>query len=172
MVQDCGREVSTCQNESWQVSCPVPSSVIIRRGKTAELGKFDFYIINYDLLFKRLGDLSKLGLKTIICDEVQYLRSKTTKKYDAVKKLAALPWIKYRIGLSGTPIYNRGSEIWPIVDILRPGLLGNFKEFCEYFCYVNDKGKAIVLEGKRETLRKQLQKYVILRRRRSDVLKE
>ncbi len=150
----------------------VPSSVIIRRGKTAELGKFDFYIINYDLLFKRLGDLSKLGLKTIVCDEVQYLRSKTTKKYDAVKKLAALPSIKYRIGLSGTPIYNRGSEIWPIVDILRPGLLGNFKEFCEYFCYVNDKGKAIVLEAKRESLRKQLQKYVMLRRRKSDVLKE
>ncbi len=150
----------------------VPSSVIIRRGKTAELGKFDFYIINYDLLFKRLGDLSKLGLRTIVCDEVQYLRSKTTKKYDAVKKLAALQSIKYRIGLSGTPIYNRGSEIWPIVDILRPGLLGNFKEFCEYFCYVNDKGKAIVLEAKRESLRKQLQKYVMLRRRKSDVLKE
>jgi len=150
----------------------VPSSVIIRRGKTAELGKFDFYIINYDLLFKRLSDLCKLGLSTIVCDEVQYLRSKTTKKYDAVKKLAALPSIKYRIGLSGTPIYNRGSEIWPIVDILRPGLLGNFKEFCEYFCYVNDKGKAIVLEAKRESLRKQLQKYVMLRRRKSDVLKE
>ena len=150
----------------------VPSSIIIRRGKTEELGKFDFYIINYDLLYKRFHDLSKIGIKTIVCDEVQYLRSKTTKKYSAVKKLAALPSIKYRIGLSGTPIYNRGSEIWPIVDILRPGLLGSFKEFCEYFCFVNDKGKAIVLENKRESLRKQLQKYVMLRRRKSDVLKE
>ncbi len=150
----------------------VPSSIIIRRGKTEELGKFDFYIINYDLLYKRFHDLSKIGIKTIVCDEVQYLRSKTTKKYSAVKKLAALPSIKYRIGLSGTPIYNRGSEIWPIVDILRPGLLGSFKEFCEYFCFVNEKGKAIVLETKRESLRKQLQKYVMLRRRKSDVLKE
>jgi len=154
------------------VESEVPSSFIIRRGKTEELGKFDFYIINYDLLFKRLDDLSKLGLNTIVCDEVQYLRSKTTKKYAAVKKLAALSSIKYRIGLSGTPIYNRGSEIWPIVDILRPGLLGNFKEFCEYFCYVNDKGRAIVLENKRASLRNQLQKYVMLRRRKSDVLKE
>ncbi len=150
----------------------VPSSIIIRRGKTEELGKFDFYIINYDLLYKRYHDLSKIGIKTIVCDEVQYLRSKTTKKYSAVKKLAALPSIKYRIGLSVTPIYNRGSEIWPIVDILRPGLLGSFKEFCEYFCFVNEKGKAIVLETKRESLRKQLQKYVMLRRRKSDVLKE
>src|SRR2546422_2140672 len=150
----------------------VPTSTLIRIGKTQDLGKFDFYIINYDLLHKRIDDLSKLNLKTIISDEVQHLRSKSTKKYSAVKKLTALKSIKYRIGLSGTPIYNRGSEIWPIVDILRPGLLGSFKEFCEYFCYVNEKGKAIVLENKRESLGEELRKHVMLRRKKSDVLKE
>ena len=150
----------------------VASSVVIRTGKSQPIGKFDFYIINYELLEKRLPDLSQLDLKTVICDEVQNLRSKTTKKYAAVKKLAALQSVKYRIGLSGTPIYNRGSEIWPIVDILRPGMLGSFKEFCEYFCYVNDKGKAIVLENKRESLREELCKHVMLRRKKSDVLKE
>jgi SNF2 family DNA or RNA helicase len=154
------------------IESDTPSSVVIRTGKSQEIGKFDFYIINYELLEKRLLDLSQLDLRTIICDEVQNLRSKTTKKYAAVKKLAALQSIKYRIGLSGTPIYNRGSEIWPIVDILRPGMLGSFKEFCEYFCYVNDKGKAIVLENKRESLREELCKHVMLRRKKSDVLKE
>ncbi|MEO9310065.1 MAG: SNF2-related protein [Nitrososphaera sp.] len=149
-----------------------PTSTIIRVGKSEPLGKFDFYIINYELLYKRYKDLAKLNLKTIICDEVQHLRSKTTQKYHAIKKLAALESVKYRIGLSGTPIYNRGSEIWPIVDILRPGLLGNFKEFCEYFCYINEKGKAIVLETKRESLRNLLQKHVMLRRKKSDVLTE
>jgi SNF2 family DNA or RNA helicase len=149
-----------------------PSSVLIRTGKAQDLGKYDVYIINYDLLHKRTNDLSKMNIKTIVCDEVQHLRSKTTKKYTAVKKLAALESIKYRIGLSGTPIYNRGSEIWPIVDILRPGLLGTFEEFCEYFCYVNEKGKAIVLENKRASLGEELRKHVMLRRKKSDVLKE
>ena len=149
-----------------------PSSTIIRTGKSAKLPQVDFYIINYELLHKRIDDLSNVGIKSIVCDEVHNLRSKTTKKYHAIKKLAALPTVKYRIGLSGTPIYNRGSEIWPIVDILRPGLLGNFKEFCEYFCYVNEKGKAIVLENRRESLRNELQKHVMLRRKKSDVLKE
>ncbi len=149
-----------------------PSSVLIRTGKAQELGKYDVYIINYDLLHKRIDDLSKLNIKTIVCDEVQHLRSKTTKKYTAVKKLAALDSVKYRVGLSGTPIYNRGSEIWPIVDILRPGLLGTFDEFCEYFCYVNEKGKAIVLENKRASLGEELRKHVMLRRKKSDVLKE
>lgn len=149
-----------------------PASAVIRTGKRQELPPADFYIINYELLYKRLGDLSKIGFRTIVCDEVHNLRSKTTQKYKAVKKLAALPTTMFRIGLSGTPIYNRGSEIWPIVDILKPGLLGSFKEFCEYFCYVNDKGKAIVLENKRASLRNELQKHVMLRRKKSDVLKE
>ncbi len=149
-----------------------PSSTIIRTGKRGDLGLFDFYIINYELLYKRMRDLARIPLKSIVCDEVQNLRSKTTQKYAAVRDLAAIPSISRRVGLSGTPIYNRGSEIWPIVDILRPGLLGSFREFCEYFCYVNNKGKAIVLENKRNTLRKELQKHVMLRRKKSDVLKE
>ena len=149
-----------------------PSVFLIRTGKSKELPKVDIYVINYELLLKRNNDLAKLGIRTLVCDEVQNLRSKTTQKYKAIKKLAALPSVLYRIGLSGTPIYNRGSEIWPIIDILKPGLLGSFKEFCEYFCYVNDKGKAIVLENKRASLRHELQKHVMLRRKKSDVLKE
>jgi SNF2 family DNA or RNA helicase len=149
-----------------------PSVTLIRTGKSKELPKSDIYVINYELLFKRNGDLSKVGIKTLVCDEVHNLRSKTTQKYKSIKKLAALPSVCYRIGLSGTPIYNRGSEIWPIIDILKPGLLGSFKEFCGYFCYVNDKGKAIVLENRRASLRNELQKHVMLRRKKSDVLKE
>ena len=149
-----------------------PSVTLIRTGKSKELPKSDMYVINYELLLKRSEDIERIGIRTIVCDEVHNLRSKTTQKYRAIKKLAALSTVQYRIGLSGTPIYNRGSEIWPIIDILKPGLLGSFKEFCEYFCYVNDKGKAIVLENKRASLRNELQKHVMLRRKKSDVLKE
>ncbi len=149
-----------------------PTSTMIRTGKKEDLGNFDFYIINYELLHKRLDDLLKLNIRTLVCDEVQHLRSKTTQKYTAIKKIAALKSINYRVGLSGTPIYNHGSEIWSIIDILKPGLLGNFKEFCEYFCYLDEKGKAIVLENKRTSLHEELKKHVMIRRKKSDVLKD
>ena len=149
-----------------------PTSTKIRTGKIKELDNCDFYIINYDLLHKRLDNLRDLNIRTLVCDEVHHLRSKSTQKYAAVKKLAAMESVKYRVGLSGTPIYNHGSEIWPIIDILKPGLLGSFKEFCEYFCYLNEKGRAIVRESKRDSLREELKKHVMLRRKKSDVLKE
>ena len=150
----------------------VPTITSIRSGKRNEIPYSDFYLINYELLHKRQNDLAKLKIRTLVCDEVQHLRSKTTQKYKAVKTLASVKSMKYRVGLSGTPIYNHGSEIWPIVDILKPGLLGNFKEFCEYFCYQDEKGKAIVVPNKRDSLRYVLQRDVMLRRKKSDVLKE
>ena len=150
----------------------VPTITSIRSGKRNEIPYSDFYLINYELLHKRQDDLAKLKIRTLVCDEVQHLRSKTTQKYKAVKTLASVKSMKYRVGLSGTPIYNHGSEIWPIVDILKPGLLGNFKEFCEYFCYQDEKGKAIVVPNKRDGLRYVLQRDVMLRRKKSDVLKE
>ena len=146
-----------------------PASAVIRTGRRGPLPKADIYITNYELVFKRADDLARLGLRTIVCDEVHNLRSKSTQKYRAARRLAALPSVMYRIGLSGTPIYNHGSEIWPIVNILRPGLLGNYREFCQYFCYINDRGKAIVLEKRRESLRGILQQHVMLRRKKSEV---
>ena len=150
----------------------VPTITSIRSGKRGEISNYDFYLINYELLHKRQDAIAKLKIRTLVCDEVQHLRSKSTQKYAAVKKLAAMESVKYRVGLSGTPIYNHGSEIWPIIDILKPGLLGSFKEFCEYFCYLNEKGRAIVRESKRDSLREELKKHVMLRRKKSDVLKE
>ena len=73
-----------------------PSSTMIRNGKLADIGEYDFYIINYELLHKRLPDLVKLGIRSLVCDEVQHLRSKTTQKYAAVKELAAIESLKYQ----------------------------------------------------------------------------
>lgn len=149
-----------------------PTSKTIRRGRRQALEKSDFYIINYELLEKRVPDFLKVNLKTLVCDEVHHMRSKTTKKHSAIRKISAMPSLEHRIGLSGTPIYNHGSEIWPIVDVVSPGLLGSYSEFCQYFCYVNSRGKSLVLENKRRLLREKLHKHVMLRRKKSEVLKD
>ena len=149
-----------------------PSVTIIRTGRRRDLERSDFYLVNYELLHKRREDIAAANIRTIICDEVHNLRSVRTQKYDALRYLASRPSVSRRLGLSGTPIYNRGAEIWSITDILKPGMLGSFEEFCEYFCYVNDRGRAVVLEKRREGLRRQLQDHIMLRRKKSDVLHE
>ena len=70
-----------------------PSSVMIRNGKLNDIGEYDFYIINYELLHKRLPDLLKLNIRAVICDEVQHLRSKTTQKY----ALQSKNWLQKKV---------------------------------------------------------------------------
>ena len=57
-----------------------PSVTLIRTGKSKELPKSDMYVINYELLLKRSEDIEKIGIRTIVCDEVHNLRSKNYSK--------------------------------------------------------------------------------------------
>lgn len=67
-------------------------------------------------------------IRTVIFDEVQDLRRGTvTVKGSAAALLTAQA--EYVLGLTATPVYNYGGEIWNLYDILAPGALGTREEF-------------------------------------------
>ncbi len=91
----------------------------------------DVLIINYHKLSgwaDVLGDL----VKTVIFDEVQELRHGGTNKYTAAAAVAGAASL--RIGLSATPIYNYGAEIYSVLDAIGPGSLGTRREFFDEWC--------------------------------------
>jgi SNF2 family DNA or RNA helicase len=146
----------------------------IRTGKTGDLlagleKQPQIFLINYDLVSKRRDDLAALPLQTIIADEVQNLRNPYALKSEALRELADIPTVKHRIGLSGTPCYNHGTEIWSICDFIYPGLLGNYSEFSREFVDQWDPHKS-VYKDKREALFEILNQNIMLRRRKIDVL--
>lgn len=145
-----------------------PTVKMIREGRSAPLPDADFYVINYELLGKRKEDIERTGIRTIIADEVQNLRNYNTEKYEAITEIGSVSSVKHRIGLSGTPCYNHGNEIWSIVDFLNPGLLGAYSEFAKEFVNWNDS----IYEDKRKALYEILTQNIMLRRRKLDVLKE
>ena len=147
-----------------------PKTTIIRTGekKTLPLDS-DFYVINYELVSKRVDNLIALKPKTLVCDEIQNLRSLGTRKFSAIDQLAKTPSIRFRLGLSGTPIYNRGSEIWGMVDILQKGLLGSYQDFLSTYCH-GWGNKYMVSKNKQKALSEILTDHVMIRRRKVDVL--
>ncbi|MDE1858823.1 MAG: DEAD/DEAH box helicase, partial [Thaumarchaeota archaeon] len=147
----------------------IPSVALIRTGRPAMLPPSDFYIINYELLWKRREDLVAAGVRTIVADEVQNLRNRATVKYEAITEIAGSQSVKHRLGLSGTPCYNHGLEIWSIADFLYPGLLGSYNEFAREFVA---EWSGEVMESKREALYEMLTESIMLRRRKVDVMKE
>jgi SNF2 family DNA or RNA helicase len=99
----------------------------------------DVVIINYHKLDKWAATLARFA-STVIFDECQELRREDSAKYKAAHHIAKA--CIYRMGLSATPIYNYGGEIFNVVDCIRPGALGTRKEFLDEWCeYSYDKGK-------------------------------
>lgn len=91
----------------------------------------DVVILNYHKLDGWVDTLGPMT-KTLVFDEAQELRIAGSLKYNAARALAECA--KVRIGLSGTPIYNYGAEIFSVLDALSPGVLGSRAEFYQEWC--------------------------------------
>jgi SNF2 family DNA or RNA helicase len=103
------------------------------RGLTPyDLPAADVYLTHYLLLRGWKKALPEAGFQALILDEVQELRRGGTEKYSAASLLAGA--VERVIGLSGTPIYNRGGEIWHVINILDFQALGDWEGFTREWC--------------------------------------
>jgi len=144
-----------------------PRVHIIRGLTPYALPEADLYIMHYLLLRGWKQVLPQLPVRCVIFDEVQELRHTGTEKYSAASLLSDA--CEHVIGLSGTPIYNRGGEIWNVINVLDFHFLGDWESFSREWC--SGYGSAIVL--KPDVLGAYLRREgMMLRRTKQDVLKE
>lgn len=101
-------------------------------------GSPDIVVLSYSKLAGWAQVLASFA-RCIVFDEIQELRHDGSAKYGAAQHVAGAA--KYRIGLSATPIYNYGSEIFSVLQILKPGLLGAWEEFLREWCVPAGGGK-------------------------------
>ncbi|MBO0872640.1 MAG: hypothetical protein J2P19_04555 [Pseudonocardia sp.] len=67
-------------------------------------------------------------VRTVIFDEAQELRrGTTTEKGKAAAQIALAA--DFRLGLTATPVYNYGDEIYNVLSLLAPDILGDWPEF-------------------------------------------
>jgi superfamily II DNA or RNA helicase len=78
-------------------------------------------------------------VRSVIFDEVQELRNGTsTDKGFAAAHVAAEA--DFVMGLTATPVYNYGGEVWAIFNIIAPGELGTAIEFTREWGHVINNG--------------------------------
>jgi SNF2 family DNA or RNA helicase len=107
-----------------------------RRRSDAELDLFgrgladaDIVITTYGLLPRDLDHLGGIDWTTVVLDEAQMVKNPATKAAKAVRRLRAAQ----KLALTGTPVENRLSELWAILDAVNPGLLGSQQKFRERY---------------------------------------
>ncbi|NLI21133.1 MAG: DEAD/DEAH box helicase [Clostridiales bacterium] len=138
---------------------------VVKGLKPYELPPADLYLMHYLLLRGWKEALQEMDMRTVIFDEIQELRHSGTEKYSAANLLAERA--ERVVGLSGTPIYNRGAEIWNVINTLDFHFLGDYESFTREWCY--GYGNQIV--ARPELLGEHLRSEgIMLRRTKQDVL--
>ena len=123
-----------------------------------------FYLVNYEQVRNDHEEIQALLEPDImILDEAQRVKNWQTKTAWAVKRVKT----PYVFVLTGTPIENRIEELYSIMQVVDPTILGPLFKFTEDFHTLNEKGKAIKYKNLGEL--HSLLKPVLLRRRKKDV---
>jgi len=86
-------------------------------------------ISTYALARRDEETLQEVEWAGVVLDEAQNIKNPAAKQTQAIRRLSA----SYRIALTGTPVENRLSELWSIMQFLNPGYLGSQKSFHTHF---------------------------------------
>ncbi len=125
-----------------------------------DLTQHDLLLTTYGLIRSDADKLKKTDWYCMVIDEAQNIKNPTVEQTKAVKTLKA----DIRIAMSGTPVENRLSEFWSILDFTNKGYLGNLNKF------TTDFARPIQLEGDQKQLDifKKITAPFLLRRVKTD----
>ena len=80
---------------------------------------------SYDVATRDVELLSGVGWDRLLLDEAQDAKNPRTKRHRALRRIPR----RRTLALTGTPIENRLGELWAIMDLVNPGLLGSREAF-------------------------------------------
>lgn len=101
---------------------------LITDTRARSLPAADVYLWRYSNLAAWTNVLGELGLGLVAWDEIQKLRKGTESQMGCASALLR-DAARYRLGLTATPIYNYGREIWHVLGFIDPAVLGNYGDF-------------------------------------------
>lgn len=118
-------------------------------------------IINYDVLQKHQYELTREPWGMVIADEAHRVKNPKTIRTQAFVQIPA----ERKLLLTGTPIVNRPSELWPLLNYLDPDTYGQRQVFLKRYCGGKAKGAQHLKE-----LQQRLRSTLMIRRLKSEVL--
>ncbi len=89
------------------------------------LKDIDLVLTSYGLLQRDSELLESQDWQGVVIDEAQAIKNPSAKQSQAARDLARpAKGNRFRIALTGTPVENRVSELWALMDFLNPKVLG------------------------------------------------
>ncbi len=127
-----------------------------------------FLIVNYEMVLRDQIALNHAHMDFLILDEAQKVKNFATKTASAIKNISR----KHVLIITGTPIENKLIDLFSLMSILDPHLLGPLWEFSYQHCLFDSfKPNKINAYYNLTTLKEQLQ-GILLRREKAKVIEQ
>jgi superfamily II DNA or RNA helicase len=136
-------------------------SIRTYRGKdrSADFSGTDVVLTSYDLARRDIDALREAPFDVIVFDEVQAVKNLFAGTTGAVRRLRGA----FKLALTGTPVENHVGEYFSILDLVLPGLLGEYDDLKKE---IRRESPGFVEEVKRKT------RPFVLRRTKGQILTE
>ncbi len=135
LKQQWAREIAKFTDLQCQIiqGPPPKRGVQYRREKT-------FCVINYELILRDLSMINEtLQPDLIILDEAQRIKNWRTKVAAAVKLIPT----RYAFVLTGTPLENRLEDLYSLMQVVNPKILGPLWRYMVDFHVTDERGKVL-----------------------------
>jgi superfamily II DNA or RNA helicase len=135
-----------------------------RKRLLADAAPGKLFITSYDLLVRDAEALAEVRFAGLVLDEAQSVKNPRTQRAKAAARVDAM----FRFALTGTPLENHLGELYSIVELVTPGLLGNARHFRDHYALPIEKAGN---EERRDALLEVLRPF-LLRRTKQGVAPE
>jgi SNF2-related domain/Helicase conserved C-terminal domain len=127
-----------------------------------------FLIVNYETVLRDLRQINKMDTDFVILDEAQRIKNFSTTTAQNIKQLKK----KHGLVITGTPIENKISDLYSIVQFVDPNFLSPLWEFSYQHCLFDERNRnKITGYYNLQNLYERLQP-ILLRREKRTVIKD
>ncbi len=148
------------------VSTTVLEGNYLKRQKLYKEEDSLYKIASYNMAVNDRKLIEEYQPDLIILDEAQRIKNWQTKVSQSIKRLQS----KYALVLTGTPLENKLTELYSLVQFIDPLHLGSLYRFISEYEQTDETGKVIGYKNLHEV--KDRLKHILLRRTKKEVLKQ
>jgi superfamily II DNA or RNA helicase len=140
---------------------------ILARKKLYSTNTADYLIVSYQMAANDFIYLNDMQADVLILDEAQRIKNWKTKTSAAIKRIKT----SYALVLTGTPVENKIEDLYSLMQIVNPFMLGSLHNFLsKHQIKEGDTDKVVGYKGLNDIAK--LLKDVMLRRTKKEVLKD
>lgn len=141
-------------------------AVVIEGGAAPRIAQYrqrpHFAIVNYEIVVRDLSAIStELAPDLLILDEAQRIKNWKTKTAASIKALET----RYAFVLSGTPLENRLEDLYSVMQVVDPRVLGPLWHFLLNYHVMDERGKVVAYRNLSD-LRRRLAPLMLRRDKR------